>query len=132
MIKNNKNKKGFVALMSAIIISIVLLVLATTLSFTGFNSRFNILDSETKERSSSLADSCIDLALLAFAKNTPYTVNTTLPVGSDFCKVGAYTTSGSQKIFETQGIFSNSYTNLKVKIDGTTFKIISVEEIPIF
>lgn len=130
--KHSKKNQGFIALMSAVIISAILILLATSLSLTGFYSRFNVLDSETKERSSGLADACVDLALLAFAQGTPYAVDTTLPVGENKCTVGGFTTSGLQKIFKTRGIFSNSYTNLKVTIDGTTFEVISLEEIPTF
>lgn len=133
MIRENKqNDKGFIALTSAIIVSVVLLLIATTLSFTGFSSRFNILDSEFKERSSALADACLDVALLGFAQNPSYLGNVNVSVGGNSCSISTVTTSGSEKTFVTRGIYSNSYTNLEVTVDATTFSVISVEEIPIF
>ena len=65
MIKNNQ--KGFIALFSVIIISFVLLLMTITANFSGFSGRFNIFDSENKERSNELADACIEEARLAIA-----------------------------------------------------------------
>ena len=62
-----KTNSGFIALFSVIIISFVLLIVAVTLNFTGFSGRFNILDSESKERSNALAEACIDSGRLAIA-----------------------------------------------------------------
>ena len=118
--------------MSAIIISTILMLVAVNLSFIGFYSRFNVLDSETKERSSGLADACIDIALLGFAQNPSYSGDATTTIGADKCYIGPVSTPGSQKIFTTRGVFSNSYTNLKIKVDGTTFVVLSAEEMPNF
>lgn len=133
MSKNKKqNNNGFIALMSAIIISAVLMLIVINMSLTGFYSRTNILDSETKERSSALADACIDIALLGFAQNASYTGNINVTVGENSCFIGPVTTSGSQKIFKIKAIIANYYTNLNVIIDGTNFSIISTEETPTF
>lgn len=129
---STKYNEGMIALMSAIILSVILLMLAVTLSFTGLNNRFNVLDSEVKEYSSTLADACIDVALLGFAQNSSYAGNINTIVGGDTCYVGPVTTIGSQKIFKTRGIHSNFYTNLKVVIDATNFSVISVEEVLVF
>src|SRR3989344_2331312 len=55
---------GFIALISAVIISLVLMVVVFSVSTLAFFSRFNQLDSEYKEKSSALAESCVDLAIL--------------------------------------------------------------------
>lgn len=130
--RKSTNNKGFVALMSAIIISAVLLLLAITTSQSEFYSRFNILDSEIKEQSSSFADACLEVALLGFVQNPSYSGNVIVPVGSDSCFISPVITSGSQKIFVAKGIYLNSHTNLKITLDGATFSVISVEEIPYF
>src|SRR3989344_8321294 len=70
---NTKSNKGFVALISAIIISVILLLIATNLSLTGFYSRSNILDGELKEISSGYAEACVDTALLKLANDSGYT-----------------------------------------------------------
>lgn len=77
-------KRGFIALFSVIIITSALLLMATTLSFSGFMGRFNILDSELKEKSNALAEACIDEAILRVYENINYTTsNQCISVGDD-------------------------------------------------
>ncbi len=125
-----KMNRGFLALMSAIIISVILLLIAVNLSLVGFFTRFNILGTEMKERSSALADSCIDVAQMKLMQDASYAGNASITVGENTCFIGPIVTVGTEKRFTARGIFSNSYTNLKTRLDGTTFKIISVEEAP--
>lgn len=130
--KNVKNNSGFMAIMSAIIISVILLIIATTLGFNGFQSRLNILDSELKERSLGLADACIDIAMQQIASDLSYAGDVSFPVGSDSCYVGTITPSGTQRIFKTRGVYSSFHTNLRVTIETSDFSIISYEEISTF
>ncbi len=129
---NRQKNKGFIALMSSIIISAVLILIVINMSMTGFYTRSNILDSEIKEMSLALADSCIDIALLGFAQNASYSGNVNTIVGENTCFIGPITTSGSQKIFKIKAVVSDFHTNLKIIMDGTNFSIISVEETPTF
>src|ERR1035437_3862474 len=86
-----KNDSGFIALMSAIVMSAILLLIASTLSFTGFSGRLNILDSEYKEKSSALAEACMDTAILKIANNKDYILiapnDHNILVGSDSCNI---------------------------------------------
>jgi len=65
----NNTQQGFIALMTVVIVSFTLLLVTISMNFSGFSVRFNILDSESKERSNALADACIDYARLAIAIN---------------------------------------------------------------
>src|SRR5437868_2087955 len=86
--KKIKKDAGFIALMSVIIICVILVLITTTLSFTGFYGRYNILESELKERSSAATEGCIDAGLLIIANNTVHTATTTVILGPDQCQVG--------------------------------------------
>ena len=127
----NKNN-GFIALISVIVVSAILLLIAVTLSFSQFYDRYNILESEYKERSASLAEACVDSALLELANNINYLGDATTTIGANKCYVGNVTTSGPNKIFKTRATYQNSYTDLKIVIDSSTFSIQSWEEIPNF
>jgi hypothetical protein len=74
---------GFIALMSVIIISAVLLGAAATASTAGFFARFNELNAEYKKTASGLAESCINTALLNLAQNYTYTLATPVDVSFD-------------------------------------------------
>jgi len=64
------HQRGFIALISAVIISAVLLALMTTAGLAGFWARFDALGSEEKAIARGLADSCINVALLALATSS--------------------------------------------------------------
>ena len=127
-----KSDKGFIALISAIIISTVLLLVATTASLTGFYGRSNILDSEFKTKSETLAEACVEITLLELANNPLYLGNATSTVGSEKCYVGVVSTSGGQKTFKTQGIYGNFYTNLEITVNTGDLAVISWVENPVF
>jgi hypothetical protein len=131
-----KQPKGFIALMSVIIIMAILMLIVASTSLTGFFSRFNILDSELKERSSAIASACVDEALLQLANDSSWGGNatTTLP-GGEQCYVGLVQNNvpaAGQKTLKTRAFYSNFYTNLKVTIDSASLSVLSWQELPNF
>ena len=134
--KNYKleNKKGFVALMSAIIISVILLLLVTNLSLTGFYSRLNILDSELKDRSSALAEACADMAILKLVNDINYVLvamDHNISVKTEYCDIYSLTSTSSNITIITKANYNNIYfTTLKIIVDSTNnMSVISWEEI---
>ena len=65
-------KRGFVALITAIILSLILIVITVTLNQSGFFTRSILVDSENKERSVGLAEACVDVAILRLANDPTY------------------------------------------------------------
>lgn len=128
--------QGFVALISAIIISAVLLLIAAVLSFSGFYGRYNILDSDLKERSLSIAEACADTAYLQIVSdpnNAAGVFNATTTVGGDYCYISARDTSVVGKVtYKTRSYYKDFYSNLKVTIATSTFSVVSWEEIATF
>ncbi|MDO8618385.1 MAG: hypothetical protein Q7R49_00405, partial [Candidatus Daviesbacteria bacterium] len=132
---NPINKQdGFIALISAIIISLLLLTITVVLNFSAFFGRFNVLDSEFKETSVGLAEACVDVAMLELEKNPAYTGSASIDIDSvRKCKVRLVYNSGSFKVIETQAEYNRSFTNLRVKVTippGVT--VSSWEELPNF
>lgn len=128
----NSTCAGFIALMSAIIVSAVILVVTVTLSYSSFFTRYNLLDSEFKERSGALAEGCVDAALLKLAGDPSYSGNETANIGSETCQIRLILISGTNKIIETRASFQNAFTNLRVTVDQNTLAVISWIEIPHF
>jgi len=129
MQKKLKSNHGFIALISAIIISVVLLLVATNASLTSFYGRSNILDGKLKVKSSALAEACADHAILKLTINPSYNpTNEVVPVESDTCIVQSVT-SNNPKIILIQADYRNSITKLRVKVDPATFSVTSWEEI---
>lgn len=131
--KKSKSSAGFMALMSVIIISVVLLLIASTLSMTGFSGRLNILDSEYKERSLALAEACVDTALLRLAQDAIYAGGLpSVSVGTDSCDIRNFNPSLDPIIIETKATFQKAVTNLRVKVAKTDLSVISWQEVPNF
>jgi hypothetical protein len=107
--------KGFIALISVIIISGLLMLLALGASNSLFKGRLAQQEREAKVQSEELAQSCVQDLLLEYVNSN--------------CAVQHIATSGSQKTYTIQAIFNNAYTNLVATIDTKTFKIVSQTEV---
>lgn len=132
--QNKKNEQGFIALISAVIISALLITITVALGTSSFLSRFNILDAEYKEKSSALAEACADAAILKLAASASYPGGETIAVGSDTCKViSVVPVAGWPKTIKTQATVSNSYTDLTIGVSNTaTVSVDSWQEVPHF
>src|SRR4051812_38747998 len=69
---NMQSPRGFVALMTVIIITAILLVLMCTMEFWSFFSRFDTLDAERMSASELLAESCVSRAVQHLAIDGSY------------------------------------------------------------
>ena len=128
------NQRGYIALMSAVVISALLIGLTFILSFTGFFARFNILDAEYKKISLGLAEACADSAVLKLAIDSTYNpVNEINDVAGRNCTIiSVNLISGTQYRIRTQGMFQKSYSNIEVLAtrSPTNINIDSWQEIP--
>jgi hypothetical protein len=132
--KTYNTQQGFIALVSAIVISSLLIIIATSLGYTGFFSRFNILDGEFKDSSLGLAESCAEIARIEIANNPSFSV----PSGGKIYNVGSsantckiLSVNGSYTV-QTQGIYQNSYSTIEAVFSRTTNDVVvsSWKEIP--
>ena len=107
-------------------------------SLTSFYSRFNLLDSELKQRSAAAADACASQALLQLAEDSTYSggnpdpnIDTLILNTLDKCRVGAVSGT-TQKSFKIQATSSNAVTNLAIVVDATTLATVSWMEVPTY
>ncbi|OGY98056.1 MAG: hypothetical protein A2855_00945 [Candidatus Liptonbacteria bacterium RIFCSPHIGHO2_01_FULL_57_28] len=125
------SRGGYIALMSAIIIAVVLMGLLTTLSFSGFFGRFNILYSEFKEYGLAVTEGCANAVMIELGRDPSYTGDETLTFGEDTCQVFLIDppVSGEQ-IIQVQVIHQDTYSNLEVTVNPTTLAVVAFEEVP--
>lgn len=139
----SKNKNlGFVALMTAIMLSVILMTVAISLNQVGFLTRSEVLDSEYKDRSFALAEGCVDIALLKLAQNSGYNPtdecysvgDTCLNGGPNICTVVSVSPSALGQItINTGAVFpstNGAITKLKVVIDSSDLSVSSLVEEP--
>ena len=132
-----KSNTGFIALISAVVISVILLLIATNLSLTSYYGRSSILDSELKKRSSALAEACADTAILKLINSKDYALvaaDHNISVGTGYCDIFSLSPipprSGNITIV-TKANFNNIYfTTLKIVVDSNNdMSVFSWEEI---
>jgi hypothetical protein len=123
-------KKGFIALMSSIIISAILILVAASTGLQGFYVRSNVLDAELKEESLSVAEGCSDMAILQLKNDSNYSGGATFALDGCICTLGSISNSGSQKVFEIRVNCQDFNTNLKVTLNSSDMSAVSWEEIP--
>lgn len=127
MIKRNKqNNKGFIALISAIIISAILLLLVTNVGFVGLYRSSNILDAELKEKSYQLAQGCVEVARLHIAQKVDFTGD--VVIGSEKCTIESINGTEIKTILINVN-YRNYITRLKFVVNATNNHIISLVEI---
>ncbi len=128
-----KATAGFIALISAVIISAILLIVATSGSLSGFTTRFDIVASEYKEHSLALADACVDRVLLQLSFNPSYSGSETVLIGSSGDQCQIFASSGTNpRTFTVQGVYEDAYTNLTVVADVNALTINSYQEVAHF
>lgn len=130
---NYHKQQGFVALVSAIVISGLLIIIGATLGYAGFFARINILDGEFKETSVGLAEACAEIARVEIANNANFTVpagGRTYTIGSTGdCKILSVT--GSYTV-QAQAVYQKSYTTIETVFarTSTDVSVSSWKEIP--
>lgn len=132
--KNNlRGDGGYIAIMSAIIISIVVAVIVFVISMGAFLARANISAGYYKEISSSLAKACVQVALSKLAANGSYAGNETIGVASSTCRIISVTAPGGQQnVISAQGMFESSFTDLRVTVNSNSLSVTNWEELPNF
>lgn len=122
-----KDKKGYIATISAIIITGIVLAISLAISTGSFLSRFDSNGLETKDVSKEAALSCLEIARLKL-KLGVYSGGETVTVGNYACDILAIQTSGNTKIIKSSAIVDSRRTNLEMIVDGATLQTISLKE----
>lgn len=122
--------RGFVALMSVIIISVILLLYVFGLGALSFFARFDSLDSENKRISLGLAESCVSAALLKIAQDSTYAPaasGDSVTVSGGTCKICSGTTNTSVLV---RAKHNGTYTNIRatMAVANGTYTISSWSE----
>lgn len=138
------NERGFIALMSVIVISAVLLVLVFTLGIASFFNRFDTLDTENKRVSLALAEACANTAMIKLAQDADYapvSVGECVSV-SDICgaagatrtcKICSVTKSGSIYTIVARSVYGGAYSNIRFKgyLTATNFSVSDWSELAV-
>lgn len=126
---------GFIALITAIVLSLGLLTVAVVLNQSGFLTRSALLESEYKERSAALAEACVDIALLRLAANPAYGGGEAVLVKGSECQIRPVqidVPASGQMSVETRARVHEAVTNLRIVANASDLSILSWNELPSF
>ena len=129
-----REPEGFIALITAIILTVILLTLTISINSLGYFTRSEILGAEFKERSSALAEACADRAIQNLIADPDYAGGETVTVGSDECSIDSVTPSGSTATIQTSAAYpsgsNGAATTLEIEVETEVFSIESWREVP--
>ena len=125
---------GYIVLTSVIIISVILIAVTAALSYVNYFSRFNVLQSEYKEKSAALAEACVAFAKTRLSGNLNYSPNNEVVLLSsnisDACTVVSVANAPPNKIIKTQSQYQKAFTTYSITINANTFAVVSFIENP--
>ena len=125
----NSNARGFIAITTSIILSLLTLAIAAVFGSSAFLTRFNNLDFYHKKTSYFLARTCLEYARLKLAENINYAGGETRIVDAYQCAILPIESSPPNKIIKTRAQVSGATTNLKLVANGSTLSAVSLEEV---
>jgi hypothetical protein len=122
--KHSGHNRGFIALMSVIIISAILLMLVFSVGVSSFLNRFDALDIENKRVSLGLAEACVSVAMLRLALNpTTYGGGEVVTVDTSdaqrICKICSFSPGVSQPTVPIKAQYNGAYSNLSITMAVT-------------
>lgn len=131
-----KSPRGYIAVASALIVSAILLVAVFTESSGIFFARFGQLDEENKERSLTLAFSCLYQALYAYAEDSTFAPNhEVLDIGNrengtpENCTVDSITSSAQTLTLIVHSNMDSAYTAFSAEVKVSPLSITHWQEI---
>ena len=121
--RRHKSGAGFVALMSSIIISVMLMMMVFSVSTSSFYARLDAMGKEHKRESLELAESCMNIAFLRLGEDDswkPAVTGDSVTLGNNTCVIDSVEafSSGYPKILniKTRAGRLGAWSNVKAGI----------------
>ena len=114
---DKKNKKGFSAILSVLILGTTgVLLIVTNLLING-NSLATATSLINSQRSRHIAEGCVELVLLELKSNTTYAGNETRNIFNGQCDISATSFSGQEALsFSVTGIYEGRYSQINISV----------------
>jgi hypothetical protein len=126
-----RNKQGYIAVVSAIIITSIVIVIALVFSSGNFLGRFDSQGLEMKEISREVARGCLEYAKLKLAQGG-YSGNELKTIGNYSCRILSIESGSNSYVVKATSTVGNKETKLKLKVSNSDLKTISLEEVVSF
>lgn len=136
--ENSKSGRGFIALISVLILSLVFLVAVVSVGQFGLSGRLLLLDLESKVESETFAEACVQSARILIAidplverSNISITPKEDGDVSCTLVSLEADTPSAGESRILSQSMVDGATTNFEVIVDSSSLSVNSWEECPV-
>lgn len=128
------SQSGFIALISILIVSAVLLATTLSLAQFGIANRFFILHLEEKVVSEKRAEACVHIARIAAYNDPLYEVSTptSIQVADGTCNIVSVEADNDKSTIEVTAESNGATTNYLVVVDNTDGTFLSWNEVETF
>lgn len=125
-----RNEKGFIALVTILVITAVALVLATSANLLGLGELQMSFNEAQSFKALDAANSCLDEALLRLKRNSDFSSGG-LNVDSDSCTINI-AQSGNNRIITAEGVAGDAVKKIETEVDisSSPFTLNYYKEIP--
>jgi hypothetical protein len=121
-------QSGYIAIMTALVTSALLLILGVSISTHGYHTRDGLQRVLEKEQSVELAMACARIASLEIVRSEFFAGNATTTFDGVSCHIGGVQASGLHRLVSTSGYFGSTRTFLTSTIRQSDGVILSVRE----
>ena len=126
-IKIERVNRGYIAIVSAVIVTLILLLVVLVSSQRSFLSNEGARMFEAKEESMAAAEGCLEHALLKITIGS-YSGGETIVVGSSTCAVLPIQFLTTSTVIKASSTVRNATTKLRLIVATTSLQTISKEE----
>ena len=133
--KNVKYLHGYMAVTTAIIITIVMTLVGLSISFSSLYGRSNALSDNYRQQAFASASACLDYALLQRSLASNYggneVVNVPISGGAVLsCSISTITTQGANINIRSTATVGGARVNLELIVVASTLSRVSISELP--
>ncbi len=122
-----KSEKGYIALTSAIILGITLLVAVLGFAIMIFFNKKSTTQAILKEASYFTARACLEKALLNLTADSTYSGGEYVSVDNDQCTISSVTQNGENFVIIAVSTVNRNKTTLELTVDGMLNTISFIE-----
>jgi hypothetical protein len=115
--KNNKYEKGYVALISVLIIGVVGVVISVSLLLLGIGQSKTSFSIDQSNQAKALADSCTFEALERIRLNSTYTGSGSITIGTDSCSFTVTNLGGTSREIQSTGTVDTVIRKVELQLD---------------
>ncbi len=122
---------GYIAVISAVIITAIVITVSFMLSNSNYLGRFDTQFSEMRETAKNAARGCLEHARLKLAESASYSGSEVVTIGSSTCSILPIEVQGNEKIIKAHAEINLQRANLRLRVDKN-LETVSFEDVENF